>query len=126
MVPALPVPCEGAVVHAREHAAARTRARQKWTLAATILGASRSVIDGNVVNLALPAVQESLGAGSSVVQWVVEIYTLALSSLVLVGGALGDHFGRRRLFAIGIGGFAAASVACGLAESGAQLIAARA
>src|SRR5262249_21745255 len=101
-------------------------ARQRWTLVATVLGSSMAFIDGTVVNLALPVLRESLGATSGDVQWVVAIYTLMLSALVLVGGALGDHFGRRRVFAIGIVVFAAASAACGLAQDPLHLIAARA
>ena len=126
MITALRPPCDGAVVHSVEPAPACARAIQRWTLAATILGSSMVFIDGSVVNLALPAIRASLDAGPSAVQWVVEVYTLALSSLVLVGGALGDHFGRRRMFSIGIALFALASVACGLARNPVELVAARA
>src|SRR5262245_50472682 len=102
------------------------RGRERWALAAAILGSSMAFIDGSVVNLALPSLQDSFGASASDVQWVIEIYTLSLASLVLVGGALGDRYGRRRMFAAGIVGFAVASVACGMAASVEQLIAARA
>lgn len=97
-----------------------------WVLAATILGSSMAFIDGTAVNVALPALQTHLGATVAEVQWVVEAYTLFLSSLLLVGGALGDRFGRRRVFLLGVSGFALASVACGLAPSPGLLIAARA
>jgi len=87
----------------------------RWVLAATILGSSMAFIDGTVVNIALPVLQTSLRATVSQAQWVVEAYSLFLSSLVLVGGALADRLGRRRIFLAGAGIFAASSLACGLA-----------
>jgi EmrB/QacA subfamily drug resistance transporter len=83
-------------------------------------------IDGTVVNIALPALQKSFGASVLGVQWVVEAYGLTLSALILVGGSMGDMFGRRRMFVLGVGIFAAASVYCGLATSIGHLITARA
>jgi EmrB/QacA subfamily drug resistance transporter len=83
-------------------------------------------IDGTVVNVALPALQENLNATVVDVQWVVEAYALFLAALLLVGGSLGDHFGRRRIYTIGVGLFALASVWCGLAPNINQLILARA
>ncbi len=83
-------------------------------------------IDGTVVNVALPAIQASLGATVVELQWVVEAYALLLASLLLVGGALGDRFGRRRVFSLGVGLFALASGACGLARDPTELIWARA
>ena len=88
---------------------------EKWVLAATILGSSLAFIDGTVVNVALPALQRELGATVADVQWVVEAYTLCLAALILVGGSLGDHLGRRRIFAIGAGLFAGASACAALA-----------
>ena len=85
-----------------------------------------SFIDGTVVNVALPALQRDLGANVVDVQWVVEAYALLFSALLLVGGALGDRFGRRRMFAVGIGVFTTASVACGLSHAVNVLVAARA
>src|ERR1700675_1869389 len=82
-------------------------------------------IDGTVVNVALPALQASLHANVVDVQWVVESYGLFLAALILVGGSLGDRFGRRLMFLIGVGLFAAASVACGLASTIQQLVIAR-
>jgi len=82
-------------------------------------------IDGTIVNVALPALQSSLHATLAEVQWVVESYALALSALLLTGGSLGDLYGRRRIFAIGVMIFAVASTWCGLSRSVAQLIAAR-
>ncbi len=98
----------------------------RWVLAATILGSSMAFIDGTVVNVALPALQRDLDATASAVQWVVESYALFLAALILVGGSLGDRFGRRRVFALGVMLFAAASVWCGLAPDVNQLIVARA
>lgn len=100
--------------------------RGRWVLVVTILGSSMAFIDGTVVNVALPAIQRSFGASLTDLQWVVEVYALFLSSLLLLGGSLGDVYGRARLFAIGVALFAAASAACGFAASVDQLIAARA
>ena len=97
-----------------------------WVLAAAILGSSMAFIDGTVVNVALPALQTALHATLRDVQWVVEAYGLLLAALLLAGGALGDLYGRRKVFAIGVGLFAAASAWCGFAQGIGQLIAARA
>jgi EmrB/QacA subfamily drug resistance transporter len=96
-----------------------------WVLAATILGSSMAFIDSSVVSVALPAMQQSLAAPVREAQWIVNSYMLLLGALILVGGAVGDRFGRRRAFLIGLIAFTAASVACGLAPSSAFLIAAR-
>lgn len=101
-------------------------AARPWVLAAAIVGSSMAFIDGTVVNVALPAIQVDLHATAFQAQWVVESYALLLAALLLVGGALGDHYGRRRIFAIGVGIFALSSVACALAGNVQQLIAARA
>lgn len=97
-----------------------------WVLAATILGSSITFIDGTVVNVALPVLQRELGADIVGAQWVVEAYSLMLSALILVGGSLGDRWGRRRVFSVGLVLFAVASAGCGLSQTTAQLIAARA
>jgi MFS family permease len=97
-----------------------------WILAATIIASSMAFIDMTVVNIALPVLQRRLGASFVEAQWVVEAYTLFLSALVLPGGALGDLYGRRRVFVIGILLFALASAACGLAPDPVTLIVARA
>src|SRR3984885_12683250 len=88
----------------------------RWILAATILGSSMAFIDSTVVNVALPALQESLHATVVGVQWVVESYGLFLGALILVGGSLGDLFGRRLTFLLGVGIFAVSSIACGLSS----------
>src|ERR1043166_8564759 len=102
------------------------KAAEKWILAATILGSSMAFIDGTVVNVALPALQTKLNATVIDVQWVVEAYALFLAALLLAGGSLGDHFGRKRIYTIGVALFALASMWCGLAPNISQLIMARA
>ena len=97
-----------------------------WVLAATILGSSMVFIDGTVVNVALPALQSDLKATVIDVQWVVEAYALFLAALLLTGGSLGDNFGRKRIYIIGVSLFALASICCGLALNVNQLIIARA
>jgi EmrB/QacA subfamily drug resistance transporter len=99
--------------------------RQSWILAATILGSSLAFIDGTVVNVALPALQANFHATVVDVQWVVESYGLFLAALILVGGSLGDLFGRRMVFLVGVTIFALASAACGCAINIHQLILAR-
>ncbi len=103
----------------------RGRASQPWILAATILGSSLVFIDATVVAIALPVLQETFGASASAAQWVVEAYTLVLGALMLLGGALGDRFGRRLLFVSGVVVFAAGSLLCGLSISMPALIVAR-
>lgn len=102
------------------------KSRQRWTLIATILASSMTFIDGTVVNVALPALQKSLNATITDVQWVIEAYTLLLGALILIGGSLGDQFGRKRIFLIGVVSFTAASIWCGFASSPLILIIARA
>src|ERR671922_1745365 len=119
-------PCDENVVRAAPVRSTCTKARGRWILAATILASSMAFIDGTVVNVALPALQSSLNATAVDVQWVVEAYSLLLSAFLLVGGSLGDHYGRRRIFLIGVTIFAIASAACGFAANITQLIAARA
>src|SRR6202011_6270716 len=119
-------PCDENVVRSRPAAAPCSKSRGSRVLAATILASSMAFIDGTVVNVALPALQANLNATAVDMQWVIEAYSLLLSALLLVGGSLGDHYGRRRIFLIGVVLFAFASVACGLAMDIRQLIAARA
>ena len=82
------------------------KADPRWTLATTILASSLSFVDGSVLNVALPAIRASYHANAAEVQWVVNAYLLPLSALLLLGGALGDHFGRRRLLVLGTAGMA--------------------
>jgi EmrB/QacA subfamily drug resistance transporter len=98
---------------------------ETWVLTASILGSSMAFIDGTVVNVALPTLQASLGATAAEVQWVVESYALTLAALLLLGGALGDMLGRRKVFSMGVGMFAGASAACVIAPDIRWLIVAR-
>ncbi len=102
------------------------RRHQVFTLVATILGSTIVFLDATVVNVALPAISDDLNAGLADQQWVVESYLLALVSLLLVGGSLGDQFGRRRMFVLGLIGFAITSALCAIATSPALLVGARA
>jgi EmrB/QacA subfamily drug resistance transporter len=95
------------------------------TLVATILGSSIAFIDGSVVNVALPAIQNDLGGGLAAQQWIVDAYLLTLGSLILVGGSLGDIFGELRMFTIGVGTFGLASVLCAVAPDSTSLIVSR-
>src|SRR3989441_3342660 len=119
-------PCDENVVRSGAVAAPCEKSRGRWVLAATILASSMAFIDGTVVNVALPALQTNLKATAVDVQWVIEAYALLLAALLLLGGSLGDHLGRKRIYAIGIALFALASIWCGLAPTINQLILARA
>ena len=118
-------PCDKAVVGAATGHVPCTSNAEPWILATTILASSMVFIDGTVVNVALPALQRALGATLGDAQWIVEAYELMLAALLLVGGAAGDRFGRRRVFAIGVAVFTIASVACGLSGRVGALIAGR-
>jgi len=107
-------------------ARAKTRHDPRWTLAACVLASSLSFVEGSVLNVALPAIRAGYGARAAEVQWVVNAYLLPLSALLLLGGALGDHYGRRLLLLVGTSLFAAASLICALAPSLEVLLAARA
>src|SRR3546814_19582087 len=98
----------------------------RWVLLATVLGSGVAFLDGTIVNVALPASADDLDAVLGDLQWVVNAYLVTLSSLVLLGGSLGDRFGRTRVFTTGLYGFTAASVLCRLAPTVEVLIAARA
>jgi EmrB/QacA subfamily drug resistance transporter len=100
--------------------------RRQWVLAATIIASSMTFIDATVVNVALPALQADHHATITEVQWVIEAYALFLGALILVGGSMGDQFGRKRVFLAGVGFFAGASIFCGLAISASSLIVGRA
>lgn len=97
----------------------------RWILAAAVLGSALAALDATVVNVALPAIGTDLGAALSGLQWILNGYLLALSALILLGGSLGDHFGRRRVFIVGIIWFTAASLLCGVAPNVPTLVAAR-
>jgi MFS family permease len=94
-------------------------------LLAAVLGSGLAMLDGTVVNVALKTIGRDLDASLAQLQWISNGYLLSLASLILVGGSLGDHFGRRRVFVIGVAWFAVASLACGIAQTPTQLILAR-
>jgi EmrB/QacA subfamily drug resistance transporter len=119
------VTCEEGVVHAAPQACEHPKTVERAVLAASIVGSSMTFIDGTVVNVALPVLRRQLKATAAEVQWVVEAYMLLLASMILVGGALGDRWGRRKVFVGGALLFAAASAWCGMAPSAGQLILAR-
>jgi EmrB/QacA subfamily drug resistance transporter len=126
MSPVLHEPCDETVIRSRPARAPCSKPAGRWVLVATTLASSMAFIDSTVVNVALPALQTNLNATIIDVQWVIEAYSLLLSALLLVGGSLGDHYGRRRVFLIGVALFAVASTWCGLAPNVDQLIVARA
>jgi len=119
-------PCNKAAILSGKSTSDCSRTQGRWILAATILASSMAFIDGTVVNVALPFLQKELNATAIGVQWVVESYSLFLAALLLVGGSLGDRYGRRRVFVIGVVIFAVASATCGISVNIAQLITARA
>src|SRR5438477_643285 len=110
------------LLHARS---AKTQLGDMTTVLATVLGSGIAALDGTVVGIALPAIGRQFRADVSSLQWIVTGYTLSLAGLLLLGGALGDRFGRRRLFVIGVVWFAAASLLCGTAPTSGILVAAR-
>lgn len=98
----------------------------RWVLAATVLGSGIAFLDGTVVNVALPAISDDLGTSLGGLQWTLNSYLVTLSALLLLGGSLGDRYGRRTMFVAGLGGFTLASLTCALAPSTGFLVAARA
>jgi EmrB/QacA subfamily drug resistance transporter len=118
-------PCDEAVIRSGSVRVPCAEEARRWILAATILGSSMAFIDSTVVNVALPALQASFHATVVDVQWVVESYGLFLGALILVGGSLGDLFGRRLIFVLGVVIFAVASAGCGATSNIHQLIIAR-
>ena len=126
MVNFVKAPCDEGVIRAAPDKTPCAPNVGVWVLVATILGSSMAFIDGSVVNVALPVIQRELNATATDVQWIVEAYSLFLAALLLVGGSLGDHFGRRRIFAIGITVFILASVWCGFSPNVLLLIIGRA
>lgn len=98
----------------------------RWIVFTTVLGSGMALLDSTVVNVALPHIGEDLGADMADLQWTVNAYMLTLAGLILLGGALGDRYGRRKVFVVGIVWFAIASLLCGIAPNVGVLIAARA
>ncbi|MEO6472959.1 MAG: MFS transporter [Aeromicrobium sp.] len=101
-------------------------AQGRWLIAATVLGSGLAFLDGTIVNIALPAIERDLGSGVAGLQWTISAYTLSLAALILVGGSLGDRWGRRRVFVVGVAWFAVASLFCAISPTIGVLVAARA
>ena len=114
MTTQLPTPCDAAEAASRQGGSV---AHPRWTIAATMLASSLAFIDGSVTNVALPAIGRDLGGGAADLSWIINAYLLPLAALLLLGGAAGDQFGRRRVLVGGIIVFAVASIGCALAPS---------
>src|ERR1700754_2512182 len=120
-------PCDELVIRSTTGATSPcAKRRQRWVLAACVLGSAMAFIDSSVVNVALPKMESDLATTLSSMTWVINAYTLCMSALLLTGGAAADQVGRRRIFIIGITIFAIASIGCGLAPGVEVLILARA
>src|SRR5215475_13064458 len=120
-------PCDAGVIEATPAFDAALSQRRKWlTLVATIVGSSMAFLDGSVVNIALPAIQQALHADAAATQWIVNAYLLLLGALVLIGGSAADLYGRRRVFVLGVLVFIVASIACGLSPNDMVLVVSRA
>ena len=119
-------PCDELIIRSTASAEPAVKRRQGWVLAACVLGSSMAFIDSSVVNVALPRMETELAATLSAMTWVINSYTLCMSALLLIGGALADQTGRRRIFLTGLSIFSLASVGCGLAPEVHTLILARA
>src|SRR3984957_9920533 len=102
-----------------------SRGRGRWVVAAPVLGSGIAMLDATVVGIALPSIGRDFHGGVGTLQWIVTGYTLTLAAFLLLGGALGDHYGRKRVFSIGVAWFAVASALCGIAPTSGFLIAAR-
>ena len=127
MVGLIRSPCDAGVIEATPAFDSALSQRRKWlTLVATIVGSSMALLDGSVVNIALPAIQQALHTDAAATQWIVNAYLLLLGALVLIGGSAADLYGRRRIFVLGVAVFTAASIACGLSPNIAVLIVSRA
>src|SRR5581483_608553 len=110
-------PCDELIIRSTPSTAPCAQRQKAWVLAACVLGSSMAFIDSSVVNVALPKMEGELGATLSSMTWVINAYTLCMSALLLIGGALADQLGRRRIFVIGLGIFAVASIGCGVAAN---------
>jgi EmrB/QacA subfamily drug resistance transporter len=119
-------PAPGAAREAEAGELRYSSAAGRWVLVATIFGSALVFLDATVVNVALPTIAKDFGTGLTSLQWTVNAYALTLAGLLLLGGSLGDHYGRRRIFVIGIVWFAIASLICGVAPSAPALVGARA
>jgi MFS family permease len=126
MLGVAPPPCDQGVLRGAPNTPGCASQAKRWVLGITVLGSSTAFVEGSAINVALPAIQQGVGASLEAMQWIASIYTLFLAALTLAAGSAGDRWGRRPVFALGIAVLAAASAFAGLVGSGAQLIAARA
>jgi EmrB/QacA subfamily drug resistance transporter len=127
MVGFIRTPCEAGVIKAAPAFDAALSEKRKWlTLIATIVGSSMALLDGSVVNIALPAIQQALHADATATQWIVNSYLVLLGAFVLIGGSAADLYGRRRVFVLGVAVFIVASIACGLSPNNVVLVVSRA
>ena len=124
-LPVLPPPCEMAAAQVAPETPGCASHAKKWVLGAAVLASSVVFLEATVINVALPAIQQTFAAPVTTMQWIANTYTLALASLTLVGGALGDRRGRRRVLIAGLCLFTVATLATGLAPNGIALIAGR-
>src|SRR5579863_964387 len=125
MINPKPRPCEELTIRATRADHRCNEQHKRWALVAAVLGSTMSFLDESVVNVALPKIEADLATTLPAMQWVVNAYTLCMSALILSAGAAADRLGRRRIFLVGIGIFAASSIACGLAPRIEPLILAR-
>src|SRR5918998_5878895 len=116
-------PCDAGVISCTRGAALCRPSSQPWVIAAASLGSGMAFLDSSVLNVALPAVQTNLEVSAREAQWVFGAFALVLAAFLLIGGSLGDRYGRRRAFIVGAAIFAAASVWCALAPTPEQLVA---
>ena len=119
-------PCDAGVIQCTRALAPCRPSSRPWVIAAASIGSGMAFLDSTVLNVALPAVQADLGASARETQWVYGAYALVLAALLVIGGSLGDRYGRRRIFVLGAAIFALASAWCALAPGSGQLVAARA
>jgi EmrB/QacA subfamily drug resistance transporter len=126
VITAKTAPCAEGAIRATAAAGNCGPSAKPWVLVCTILASAIAYMDESIVNIALPAIEKDLAASVAIIQWLVNAYTLCLAALLLIGGAVADRFGRRKMFIIGVSVFAAASLACGLSLNVATLISARA
>ncbi|MDM7914801.1 MAG: MFS transporter, partial [Candidatus Eisenbacteria bacterium] len=118
-------PCDEASLRSGAGPCATAPADRPWVLAASILASGVGFLNGSVVSIALPAIQQDLGATLAGIQWILNSYALLLGALILASGAAGDRYGRRRVFRLGLSIFSLGSIACALAPGTTSLIAAR-
>src|SRR5262245_41721836 len=117
-----PPPCDQGILRGAPNTPGCASHAKRWVLGITILGSSTAFVEGSAINVALPAIQQGVGASLEEMQWIASVYTLFLAALTLAAGSAGDRWGRRPVFALGVGVLAGASAFAGFVGSGTQLI----